>query len=200
MEIMKVTNADDHCCWLCCILSVKLCDLFLKLQRRDGDEAGVFTKVLPDSQCQIPANNILLFCCLILGLSFCYNQKHRYFISTLCFWVHQIEDPSNYSDRHWSPLWAAGVKQRRGDHRRRTPAPAPWRPSPRSSGSPSSPSLWSTSVMPCAPPCRSIFILGQKCTVKIWSECSQFSLWDWDLLIRTIMWDVECDLLTSSCN
>ena len=84
---MKVTNADDHCCWLCCILSVIFCELFLKLQRRDGDEAGVFTKVAPDFQCQIPAtaNNILLFCCLIPGLSFYYNQKHRYFISTLCF-------------------------------------------------------------------------------------------------------------------
>ena len=157
---MKVTNADDHCCWLCCILSVIMCDLFLKLQRRDGDEAGVFTKVAPDFQCQIPAtaNNILLFCCLIPGLSFCYNQKHRYFISTLCFWVHQIEDPSNYSDRHWAPLWA-GVKQRRGDHSRiweeGTPAPAPWPPSPRSSGSPSSHSSSSTSATPCVSPCRS---------------------------------------------
>ena len=35
---MKVTNADDHCCWLCCILSVIFCELFLKLQRRDGTE------------------------------------------------------------------------------------------------------------------------------------------------------------------
>ena len=35
-----------------------------------------------------------------------------------------------------------------------TASSSPWRPSPRSSGSPSSPSWWSTSVTPCASACR----------------------------------------------
>ena len=51
--------------------------------------------------------------------------------------------------------WSRGEVNTAAAERRGTPAPAPWPPSPRSSGSPSLPSSSSTSATPCVSPCRS---------------------------------------------